>query len=70
MNDDTKQNLIDAGCTEDFIEEFDKCSCNKRRCEKMLAQHRRKLLDEIHSKERCISCLDYLVYRMQKEDLQ
>ncbi len=33
----------------------------------MLAAHRKELLDEVHAKERCISCLDYLVFMMKKE---
>ena len=67
MKDNIRQNLIDAGCDDKFIEQFDACSCDIKQCEKMLAAHRKELLDEVHAKERCISCLDYLVFMMKKE---
>ena len=67
MKESIRQNLIDAGCDEAFIEQFDACSFDTKQCEKMLAAHRKELLDEVHAKERCISCLDYLVFMMKKE---
>ena len=67
MDDRIRQNLIDAGCDEAFIEQFGACLCDKKQCERLLAAHRQKLLDEVHAKERCISCLDYLVFMMKKE---
>lgn len=67
MKEGIRQNLIDAGCDEAFIAQFDACLCDKKQCEKMLAAHRKELLDEVHAKERCISCLDYLVFMMRKE---
>ena len=65
MNDNIRQNLIDAGCDDTFISIFEYSDTAK--CQKMLAEHRRKLLDEIHTKEHCINCLDYLVFMMKKE---
>ena len=70
MTDNIKQNLIDAGCSEEFIEQFDSCICDEGKCEKLLAVHRKELLDEVHVKEHNISCLDYLVYIMKKEGIQ
>ncbi len=70
MNEKTKRNLVDAGCSEEFISEFDGCICNKKECIKMLAQHRRELLGEVHAKERNIECLDYLVYKIGKEGIE
>ncbi len=70
MDESIRQNLIDAGCDEDFISRFDCCLCDEKQCEKLLAQHRRELLDEVHAKEDNISCLDYLVYRMKREGLK
>ena len=67
MDESIRQNLIDAGCDDAFIEQFDAYSCDTKQCEKMLATHRKELLDEVHAKERCISCLDYLVFMMKKE---
>ena len=65
MDDSIRQNLIDAGCDDKFIKEFDCCMC-----EKMLAQHRRELLDEVHAKEHSISCLDYLVHKMKRDEVK
>ena len=45
MKESIRQNLIDAGCDDVFIEQFDVCSCDTKQCEKMLAAHRRELLD-------------------------
>ena len=70
MNENIRQNLIDAGCDEEFIEKFDSCMYDEKQCEKMLADHRRKLLDDVHAKEHCISCLDYFVFSMKKEGLK
>ena len=70
MNDSVRQNLIDAGCDEKFIRRFESCICDKSECEKLLAAHRRELLDEVHAKEDNISCLDYLVFMMKKEGLE
>lgn len=67
MNERIKQNLIDAGCDSDFISRFEGCVCDPKACERLLAEHRRELLDEVHAKEDNISCLDYLVYMMKKE---
>ena len=67
MNERIKQNLLDAGCNSDFISKFEGCICDPKACERLLAEHRRELLDEVHAKEDNISCLDYLVYMMKKE---
>lgn len=70
MNDAVRQNLIDAGCNEKFITEFEVHCDDKKKCEKLLAMHRKKLLEKIHKEEQQISCLDYLVYTMKKEKAQ
>ena len=64
MKESIRQNLIDAGCDDVFIEQFDTCSGDIKLCEKMLAAHRKELLDEVHAKERCISRSDYLTFTM------
>lgn len=66
MDEKTRQNLIDAGCDEKFINKYDRC-CDKASCEKLLFEHRKELLDDIHKKEKNIDCLDYLVYMMKKQ---
>ena len=70
MNDSIKQNLIDAGCSEEFIKEFESCICDESKCERLLAEHRKELLEEVHAKEQNISCLDYLVFIMRKDGIR
>lgn len=64
-----RQNLVDAGCSEKDIDELmeklkqgDVMCCMKR-----LANHRVDLLDDLHRHQKCIDCLDYLVYKIEKE---
>lgn len=63
-----EQNLIDAGCDKEFIERFINLTEAQRTAEmlKMLAEHRRTLLDGIHADERKIYCLDYLADKLKK----
>lgn len=35
---------------------------------RILARHRRTLLDTIHADQKKIDCLDYLVYQMEKSE--
>lgn len=62
------QNLKDAGCDSDtitaFIENIRSGKLNDGL--KVLAAHRRSLLDDLHKEQKQIDCLDYLVYTMQK----
>lgn len=62
------QNLIDAGCDKQFIEQFMPLLSECRTAEmlSLLAVHRKDLLDRIHSEERQIYCLDYLVNKLNK----
>lgn len=64
------QNLIDAGCGEDLIAEFMEAlrKDNISKDLKLLQAHRRLLLDNLHKEQKRIDCLDYLVYRMTKEN--
>lgn len=76
MNSDLKeesiiQNLRDSGCGEDFIKAFVEALRGQKISEglKLLEAHRRVLLDELHKEQKRIDCLDYLVYKMRKENL-
>lgn len=62
------QNLRDAGCTDEMIAEFMSLqgSADEQRQLQLLSEHRKCLLEQIHRAERHISCLDYLLYQMQK----
>ena len=68
MNDEIRQNLIDAGCDDRMIAELEACFDDVKKRDRLLAKHRRALLDKIHKEEKQISCLDYLVYTMKKEN--
>lgn len=62
------QNLEDAGCDCETIEKFmaDLQKGKKESSLKRLAAHRKDLLNAMHQKQKCIDCLDYLVYQMKK----
>lgn len=64
------QNLKDAGCNAQTIEQFmsDLQKGKEESGLKRLAIHRKKLLDAMHKEQKRIDCLDYLVYRMSKAD--
>lgn len=65
-------NLKDAGCDEVTIETYfqlqkaGKCQESFR----LLSLHRASLLDQVHVNQRRIDCLDYLVYKIRKEQKQ
>lgn len=62
------QNLRDAGCTDrfvsDFLIQYDKKE-NRKQIE-LLQEWRNNLLHQIHKEERWISCLDYLIYQIER----
>ena len=68
-NDAIIQNLIDAGCDEEFIRLFQEAYANGQlpKMIAMLARQRKSLLEKIHSDERRIYCLDYLVNKLNKK---
>ena len=63
------QNLKDAGCDEDVVEEFMELAeaGERKRLFKLLERQRRLLVDSVHSREKQIDCLDYLVFQIRKE---
>lgn len=62
------QNLKDAGCDKETIEKFmsDLHNGDAKNGLKSLVVHRKKLLDSLHREQKCIDCLDYLVYQMSE----
>lgn len=62
------QNLKDAGCDSETIENVmvDLQKGKEENGLKRLAVHRKNLLDSLHREQKCIDCLDYLVYQMRK----
>ena len=63
------RNLMDAGCGPDLIARFLDCLREGGRKDqlKVLSGHRDALLDRIHRDERRIDCLDYLIYRIERD---
>ncbi len=62
------ENLKDGDFTDEEIQEFIKLHKAKDlegEC-KCIAKKRKKLLDKVHKNEKCISCLDYLTYQIEK----
>lgn len=64
-----RQTLQDAGCDEKTVERYLDLEREGRTQEqlRLLAVHRRLLLEAIHSRQRQIDCLDYLVFQMERE---
>lgn len=64
--EDMIQNLKDAGCDKDTIMVFVQNLQEEKIDEglKILAVHRRSLLDALHKEQKQIDCLDYLVYTL------
>lgn len=62
------QNLKDAGCgietIQDFLLYLDENQKEKQL--ELLEKHRRLLLSNVHREEKKIYCLDYLVYQIKK----
>lgn len=60
--------LRDAGCDDADAKEFLRLCTEGQtaKAKKILSRHRKKLLAGIHAEERKISCLDYLVYEMER----
>ena len=67
-SEELTQALRDAGCDEATATELMKLyvAGQTAKAKKLLSQHRKELLDGIHAEERKISCLDYLVYEMNR----
>ena len=64
----TAEILADAGCDKEFIDKFLLIQKNGTLKEQiiMLNSHRATLLNNLHKYEKCIDCLDYLVYQLKK----
>lgn len=71
MNDLEKfgECLDDIGCSEAEKAGIMRCRCNDdpNGTIRLLRKRRQDILDEIHREEKQISCLDYLVFMLEKE---
>lgn len=61
------QNLKDAGCSGECIEEYLLLADNGavRAQLVLLEKHRKELLKAVHENEKKIDCLDYLIYQFR-----
>lgn len=63
------ENLLDAGCGEALTRQV--MSLLDAGCVReglsLLSKHRKAVLDNCHAEQKKIDCLDYLIYRLQKE---
>ncbi len=64
-----RENLADAGCGEELTQRFMALveQGKTREALALLTGHRKALLDCCHAEQKKLDCLDYLVYRMEKE---
>ncbi len=58
------QNLKDADCTPELIEKF--LHAGKDIKTKLLKEHRKHLLNELHINQKRIDCLDYLIFTLRQ----
>ncbi len=65
-----RQNLVDAGCGPELVSRCMELAQAEETAElaRLLSLHRQKLLDTFHQSEKRIDCLDYLVYRLKKQN--
>lgn len=65
-----RQNLLDAGCGQEIIQRCMELAQGEQTAEmkRILVRHRQTLLDTVHAGQRQIDCLDYLIYRMEKQN--
>ena len=72
MSEDERiiRNLEDADCDEDTIKRFFCLQKDGRRREqyRLLSRQRALLLEQVHSEQHKIDCLDYLVYTMKNKN--
>lgn len=64
MDDNIIDGLRDAGCSEELIGLYGSAASDCA-CICLPKRHRRELLDDIHSGQRRLECLDYLIYRLR-----
>ena len=65
------QNLIDAGCDKEAAEQYAYMilgGCIEQAA-RILEKHRSYLLDEVHTNQKRIDRLDYLIYKIEKSEL-
>ncbi len=59
-----KASLCDNDKTDELISLLE--NGDEKAAVALLKQHRKKMLDKVHSCERGIECLDYLIYKLKE----
>ncbi len=64
------QNLKDAGCNKEIIDEFLKLFSKENKAEmlSLLTKYRKKLLEKIHKNEKELDVLDYLILDLKNNN--
>lgn len=66
MDEQTQRNLMDAGCPEPLIDEFATLRDPDEQI-RWLRRYRRDLLAGIHSEQKKLDCLDYLIFSLRND---
>lgn len=63
--------LKDAGCSKELVDAFLECMRQKKTSGQLsiLAKHRKYLLDSLHQAQEEIDCLDYIIYKLKKNEM-
>lgn len=68
MNDiELRDALTASSCDEKIIGEITSLIAdgNTAKAKTLLEKHRKNILDEVHSCEKSIECIDYLIYKLK-----
>lgn len=63
------QNLKDAGCSDEFIDEFfniSKKNKSEKSVIKLLYNYKKFLLKDLHDSQKKIDCLDFLIFKINQ----
>ena len=68
-NQEILQNLKDAACPNEFIEEFFKMKefGSSKQLIQLLYKHKACLLDGLHESQKKVDCLDYLIFKINQD---
>lgn len=64
------QNLQDAGCGTELVQKCMELAQERKQAElvRLLSRHKKALLNFMHGCQKNIDCLDYLLYRINKNE--
>lgn len=64
------ENLQDAGCGTELVQKCMELAQERKQAElvRLLSHHKKALLNSMHGCQKNIDCLDYLLYRINKNE--